>query len=321
MVFPTRMLAMAARRKRKIAPSSRGLSAKQVGAGTPPAKVKALVDAIGEDGGAVLAAYRDPLGEAWQVLAALPIEKVRATPYQRDLSEAHVKRLAKALEDVGRFLDPVIAVRTEDGWYETPNGRHRTETMRMLGARSITALVVPETEMAFKILALNVEKAHNVRERSLEAIRMARELARIDDRPERDYATVFEEPQFLTLGLCYERNGRFSGGAYSPVLKRTEEFLAGKVSAALATREARRDRLFRLDEAVVAVVKALKERGFESPYLKSYVIARLNPLRFQRGKTADFDDTLDKMTKAAARFDASKVRPDQLARASGPPEE
>jgi len=53
------------------------------------------------------------------------------------------------------------------------------------------------------------------------------------------------------------------------------------------------------------------------------VIARVNPLRFQRGKAAvaDFDDTLDKMRKSLAKFDPSKVKPDQLARASGPPEE
>jgi len=316
------MLPMAARRKRKVEPSSRGLSAKQVGAGTPPAKVKALMEEIRGDGGAVLAAYRDPLGEAWQVLASLPIEKVRATPYQRDLSEAHVKRLAKALEDVGRFLDPVIAVRTPDGFYETPNGRHRTETMRQIGAKSIVALVIPEAEMAFKILALNVEKAHNVRERSLEAIRMARELARIDDRPEKEYASVFEEPQFLTLGLCYEKNGRFSGGAYSPVLKRTEEFLGAKLGASLGKREGRRDRLLALDEAVAKAVKALKDRGFDSPYLKNYVIARVNPLRFVRGKAAaaDFDETIDKMEKSLARFDPAKVKPADLARASGPPE-
>jgi ParB family chromosome partitioning protein len=177
--------------------------------------------------------------------------------------------------------------------------------------------------MAFKILALNVEKAHNVRERSLEAIRMARELSKIDDRPEKEYASVFEEAPFLTLGLCYEKNGRFSGGAYMPVLKRTEEFLAAKVSVALGKREARRDRLIALDEAVAATVKTLKDKGFESPYLKNHVIARVNPLRFQRGKAEvrDFDDTLEKMEKSLAKFDASKVTPAQLARASGPPEE
>jgi hypothetical protein len=41
--------------------------------------------------------------------------------------------------------------------------------------------------------------------------------------PEREYATEFEEPALLTLGLCYQKNSRFSGGAYHPVLKRTEK--------------------------------------------------------------------------------------------------
>lgn len=310
---------MAARRKKKeVAP--RGLSAKQVGSGSPPAKVKQLADTIAEDGGTVLATYRDPLGEAWQLLAALPLDRVRPTAYQRDRSEPHVKRLMKAMEEVGRFLDPVIAVRAADGHYETPNGGHRTETMRRLGARSIVAIVVPEAEMAFKILALNIEKAHNVRERALEVIRMARELARIDDRPERDYAAVFEEPAFLTLGLCYEKNGRFSGGAYHPMLKRVESFGAGKLSASLARREERRDRLLELDEAVAAVVKALKAKGFESPYLKAYVLARIDPLRWKRGAKGDFDEVVAKMLKAAQRFDLSKVKADQLARTGGPPE-
>jgi hypothetical protein len=49
----------------------------------------------------------------------------------------------------------------------------------------------------------------------------------------------------------------------------------------------------------------------------------VNPLRFQRGKAEvrDFDDTLEKMEKSLAKFDASKVTPAQLARASGPPED
>lgn len=97
--------------------------------------------------------------------------------------------------------------------------------------------------------------------------------------------------------------------------------MGAKVSAALLKREARRDRLLALDEAVAAAVKALKDRGFESPYLKAYVIARINPLRFQQPSAADFDETLDKMEKSLAKFDASKVKADQLARASGPPED
>jgi ParB family chromosome partitioning protein len=192
--------------------------------------------------------------------------------------------------------------------------------MRSLGARAITALVVPELEIAWRILALNTEKAHQIRERALEVVRMARELARIEDGPEKDWAEHFEDPALLTLGLCYEQNGRFSGGAYHSVLKRVVSFMGAKLSRALATREERRDRLFELDEKVVAIVAALKERGLESPYLKTYVIARLNPLRFSREK-AEFEPTLDKMLAAAKRFDVGKVRPDQLARSGGAPSE
>jgi len=309
------------RRRKTIEPASRGLTAPQVAQGTPPAAVRALAQAIDADGGAVLATFRDPLGGHWQLLAAIPLARIRPTPFQRDLSEAHAERLSQAIGALDRFLDPVIAVRTDDGSYWTPNGHHRAEAVRRLGGRSLTALVIPETETAYRILALNTEKAHNLREKSLEVIRMARSLAELDPRPESDFALEFEEPAFLTLGIAYERNGRFSGGAYQPVLRRVEAFLCAHLPKALATRGERVDRLFELDRAVVAAVDALKARGFESPYLKAFVVARVNPLRFQRGAKAEFDATLARMTAAAQRFDAGKVKADQLARSGGAPEE
>ena len=66
-------------------------------------------------------------------------------------------------------------------------------------------------------------------------------------------------------------------------------------------------------------VKGMKERGLESPYLKAFVVARINPLRFQRKPTADFDETIDKMIASARRFDSAKIRADQVARSGGPP--
>ena len=63
----------------------------------------------------------------------------------------------------------------------------------------------------------------------------------------------------------------------------------------------------------------MKSRGLESPYLKAFVVARLDLLRFQRKPTADFDETIDKMIASARRFDASKVKADQIARSGGPP--
>jgi len=310
-------------KKKKVeAPAaSRGLDARRLTSQAPPVSVTTLSRTIADDEGTVLATYRDPLGGHWQLLAALPLDRVEPTPFQRDLSEAHVGRLAKAIDTLDRFLDPVIAVPAGDGKYWSPNGYHRLGALRQLGAKSVVALVVPEPEVAHRILLLNTEKAHNLRERALEVVRLAEALAALDDRPEKEFAVEFEEAALVTLGLCYQQNGRFSGGAYHPVLKRCDKFLSSKLPNALATRRQRAEKLLALNEAVNEAVKALKARGMESPYLKAFIVARVNPLRFQRKPTADFDETIDKMLASAQRFDTGKIRADQVARTGGPPSE
>jgi len=308
-------------KKKQAEPASRGLSAAQLASATPPPQVTDLRRAIEQDGGWVLGTYREPVGEHWHILAALPIDKVVPTPFQRDLSQSHVDRLVAVIDKMDRFLDPIIAVRTEEGTYWTPNGHHRTAALRVLGGKSIVALVLPDSQVAYQILALNTEKAHNIREKSLEVIRMARSLSTLESRADKDYALEFEEASYLTLGLCYEMRPRFSGGAYHSILKRVDSFLASTLTKALQTREERAKRLLELDDAVVATVQALRERRFESPYLKAFVVARINPLRFDRKARPSFEETLEKMLSRARRFDAEKVRVDDLAAASGPPEE
>jgi ParB family chromosome partitioning protein len=321
-------------RKKKAAaePRSRGIAADAIGSGTQPAALTRLAEAIEADGGTVLAPYKDPLGGHWQIFAALPIDLVEPTPYQRDLSKPHVERLSKAMDKLGRYLDPMIVVRgggegresreePTSHPYWTPNGNHRLAALRELGARSVVAIVVPDIEVAHRILLLNTEKAHNLRERSLEVIRLAQLLAETEDRPERDFEIEFEEPALLTIGLCYQENGRFAGGAYHPVLRRAEKWLGSALPKALETRRERAGRVLELDEAVTEAMKKLKERGFESPYLRPFVVARINPLRFKRGGNPDVDETIDTMLAAARRFDAGRVRGDQVAKAGGPPEE
>jgi len=309
-----------AKKKRVIAAAgSRGLDARRLASATPPTSVATLGRTIEDDGGSVLATYRDPLGGHWQLLASLPLDAVEPTPFQRDLSEAHVGRVANAIDKLDRYLDPVIAVPAGDGIYWSPNGYHRLGAMRELGAKSIVALVVPEPEVAHRILLLNTEKAHNLRERALEVARLAEALAALDDRPEREFAIEFEEAALVTLGLCYQQNGRFSGGAYHPILKRCDKFLGSKLPTALEVRRLRAEKLLELNELVNEAVRGMKARGLESPYLKAFVVARLNPLRFQREPTADFDETIDKMLGGARRFDAGKVRADQIARTGGAP--
>jgi ParB family chromosome partitioning protein len=308
-------------RKKAVAAGSRGLGAAELGAAEAPPAVRDLAAAIASDGGSVLAAYREPIGGHWAVLAGLPIERVAPTPFQRDLSPAHTARLADVIDRLDRFLDPIIAVRTPEGVYWTPNGHHRTAAVREKGGRAIVALVLPDREVAYKILALNTEKAHNLREKALEVIRMARSLADLPPRPERDYAMEFEDPALLTLGICYEERPRFSGGAYAPLLKRIDAFLDDPLPRALAVRTERAAQILALDAAVTAAVDALKARGMESPYLRTFVVARINPLRFSRAAAPAYDATMEKMLAAAKAFDPSSVKAEHVARTGGPPPE
>ena len=223
-----------ATRRKKTEAKSVGLTTAEVRATSDP-RVRELTAVVEHDGGAVLGSYSDPFGGTPVLLVALPIDGVEPTPYQRDPSEPHVKRLMTVIEKVGRFLDPLVIVRDGDQYW-TPNGNHRLQAMRKLGAKTITGLLVPESDVAFKILALNTEKAHNVKEKSLETIRMARALAKRGEGRESDYAFEFEQAPFLTLGAAYEQRRSLSGGAYSSLLRRIEDFLDDSLPKAVRER-------------------------------------------------------------------------------------
>ena len=276
-----------------------------------------LAARVEDDGGAVLGRYNDPFGGTPLLLAALPVAQVEPTPYQRDASDAHVKRLMNVIEKIGRFLDPIVAIRDDDsGGYVTPNGNHRLQALKKLGVKTVVALVVPDADVAFKILALNTEKAHNLREKSLETIRMARALVK-SGKSESDYTFEFEQPAFLTLGICYEERPRLSGGAYQSILRRVDEFLDEPMPKALRERERRGKKILKLDDAVSAVVEKLKAKGLTSPYLKPFVVSRVNYTRFSKATSFDFDEALDKIIASAAKFNVDRVKQEDVAKSGG----
>lgn len=310
-----------ATRRKKAEPASRGLTPEETSAGTAPAEVEALAARVREAGGSLLARYRDPLGGSWLLLASLPVSGVVPTPFQRDLSEAHAKRLQDVIERVGVFLDPIVAVAAPEGApapFWSPNGYHRLSALQRMGARTVTALIAADAALAYRILALNTEKAHNTKERSLEAMRMARGLAEVDgSRPESDFALELEDGSLVTLGFAYEARPRFAGGAYAPALKASDVFLELPLDEALKIRAERAQRLLAIDDRVTEIAAALKERGFDSPYLRNFVVARIRPFR-ARGKPApDADALLDHMEAAAQKFDVGKVKEAQIAKAGG----
>lgn len=318
----TKSTAKRKRSPRKAAAASRGLLPADCRPDAASDDIAAVRRRIEDEGGTVLGAYREPLGGNPMVLAALPIDKVEPTPFQRDLSEAHHKKLAGVIDRTGLFLDPVIAITGPEAGFWTPNGRHRLAAMQRLGARAITALVVPKREIAWQILALNTEKAHNLRERALEVIRIYRGLLDEDaSRPEESFAFYLEEAALVTLGLCYERKGNFAGGAYAPILRRLETFTDEPLRKAMVEHEKRAEMVFSLEERVAEVVAKLRARGLMSPYLRAFVVARINPLRWIKGEPPPLEEVLKTMRERAAKFNAEKIRQEDLASAGGVPDD
>jgi ParB family chromosome partitioning protein len=312
-----------ARRSRgRLAPgkASRGLEAAEVAIALDHPDISALVTLVRDSACAAICAYREPLGGRALFLASLPLSAVQPTPFQRDLSPTHARRLADKIDETAAFLDPLIVVRGEDGALWTPNGRHRLAAAKVLGLKQITALISPDESLAYRILALNTEKAHNLKDRSLEVIRMARNLAkRRGNERESSFTAEFEAPELLTLGIVYEHSPRFAGGAYSAFLKKVDRFSERALTASLTQRADFAARLTDIDARVKKVIAALQARGFKSPYLRNYVVARINPVRFHKAKKGDtappmpLGQALTRMTAAARDFNVTSVSNSDLA--------
>lgn len=278
-----------------------------------------LANEIKAVGGAPIGAYRDPLNGQRLLLASLPLNAVEPTPFQRDLSPTHAKKLAERIDETGIFLDPLVVVRGTEGTFFTPNGRHRLAAARMLGMQQIVGLVSEDDALAYRILALNTEKAHNLKDKSLEVVRMARTLATLyPRRKESECRAEFEAPELLTLGLVYEKNARFGGGAYSPFLKKVDRFSERTLPASLRERTDHAARLEEIEARVKRIVSTLQSRGLKSPYLRNYVVARINPVRFMKVKKGattpimQMNAALTRMAAAAAKFDVGSVSTSDL---------
>lgn len=309
-------------RKPRLQPRAekRGLAAADLLLALDAPAVAVLVGEVARAGGVALGAYREPLSGRALLLAALPTDAVQPTPFQRDLSPTHTARLAQKIEEANSFLDPLIVVRGEKGELWTPNGRHRLAAAKILGLRQITVLISPDEDLAFRILALNTEKAHNLKDKSLEVIRMARNLAKRKPRAkENEFAAEFEAPELLTLGIVYADDSRFAGGAYNPFLKKLERFSERSLPVSLRQREDYAARLVQIDVQVKRIIEALKKRGFNSPYLRNYVVARINPVRFHRAKKGDaapampLNAALTRMAAAAKKFNLDSVKAGEIA--------
>ena len=98
-----------------------------------------------------------------------------------------------------------------------------------------------------------------------------------------------------------------------------DRFSDRTLPVSLREREGYAARLREIDAQVRKIVKSLEARGLRSPHLRTFVVARINPVRFHRAKAGDTKPpmpmaaALTRMMAAAKRFDAGNVRQADLA--------
>jgi len=238
--------------------------------------------------------YKEPAGKRSFAFDVLPVGKLEVISHQRKASAPHVARVVDSIERVG-FVAPLVVVE-RNGKYVVIDGQHRFLAAQELGLKQLPAVIVPE-EIARRMLALNVEKEPNIRERSAVALSIYKEMVEASPRMKEtsgEVADAVVAAHYVTLGLAYAEYGRLAGSAFEPILKKCDGFMSEPLSGCLPIREARAAKVVEAQRLVRAVADALKEKGMWHEFVGAQIIAYANPLRRAR-KAQEFDPVFEKM--------------------------
>jgi ParB family chromosome partitioning protein len=213
--------------------------------------------------------------------------------HQRKARPAHLKALTASIERIG-FVTPLVAVE-RDGKYVVIDGQHRFQAAAELGAKEFPVLVVPE-KTARRMMSLNIEQPLNIRERSLIALSIYREM--LEESPTKkedngEIVDVLETAHLVTLGLAYEGPGTLAGSAYEPLLKKCDGFVDKPLSEAYEIRQKRAEKVLEAAKAVKAVEDALKAKHMWHSMARYQIISYANPTKRAR-KASAFDSTFQK---------------------------
>jgi len=251
-------------------------------------------------------AFKEPLKRRNLVFAVLPLASLDVISHQRKPSETHVQRVVESIERVG-FVAPVVVVHDDaDGpdRYLIIDGQHRFLAATELGLKRLPAVIVP-TDVARRMLTLNVEKEPNIRERSAVALSIYRELVERHPAMNEDDDEVADSVQhahYVTLGLAYAEFGRLAGSQYEPILKRCDGYLDRGLSECLPIREARAAKVVEAHRLVRTITERLKEMGSWHEFVGAQIVSAANPLKRAR-KQHSFDETFDKMITKLRDFE------------------
>jgi ParB family chromosome partitioning protein len=249
-------------------------------------------------------AFKEPLKRRNLVFEVLPVAKLDVISHQRKPSDTHVKRVVDSIERVG-FVAPIVVVKDDDAdRYLIIDGQHRFLAAQELGLKRLPSVIVP-TDVARRMLTLNVEKEPNIRERSAVALSIYRELVEREPRMTEEDPEVADSVQhahYVTLGLAYAESGRLAGSQYESILKKCDGYMDQPLPECLPVREGRAAKVVEAHALVRSITAQLKEMGRWHEFVGAQIVSAANPLKRAR-KQHSFDETFDKMIKKLQDLD------------------
>ncbi|NPA32350.1 MAG: ParB N-terminal domain-containing protein [Aquificae bacterium] len=249
---------------------------------------------------------REPLKGYELKVGLLPVERIKIPSIQRDISETLVKRLMASIEKVG-FVDPILVVESGED-YEVINGQHRLKAAELLGLREVPVIVLPQEAKDY-VIALNVEKAPNLKDKAHQAYEIfMKYLSESPDMREYELESKVEEPYYLTVGFITDRFGekRFPAYAFEKVLKKVDEFLELPLSEAEKERERRAEVLRDVREVME---EKYKELGLTNALHKEAIISKAFQLAYGkrvRKVDDDFYTVFEKIKENIPKVDFSQ---------------
>lgn len=224
-------------------------------------------------------------------IAEIPTQKLEVVVYQRKPSKPHVKSLIKSISTVGFVVPLVVAKKPGEDKFIILDGQHRYLACLDLGIRKIPCVIIP-WEYATLMINLNIEKQPNIKEKSYVALRVYNELVDMfPDKRETDDEILqsVEEIYFVTVGMVYEKEDKFSGSSWEPILKKTDWPFDLPLKEAKVKREKRAQTLEELHLLVKEIVSRLKDIGISHPFVYKEVVSYANPIKRQRA-IVEFDE-------------------------------
>ncbi|HCO39192.1 MAG: ParB N-terminal domain-containing protein [Aquificota bacterium] len=224
--------------------------------------------------------FREPIKGLELEFAIVPESKIVIPSIQRELSDAHIKRLMESMEKIG-FVEPLTVIPTEDGYYEVINGQHRFEAGRRLGMSEFPVIILPASAKDY-IIALNVEKVPSLKDKAHQAYEIFMSYLQKEPSLEEYRLEKFvEEAYLITIGFIVDKIGdkKFPGYAFEKVLKKVDFFLDSPLESAKEEREKRAEVLMKAKEVLN---RRYEELGLKNALQKEAIVSKAFQMEYGR---------------------------------------